>query len=98
MITLTGKLRQSGPMSYTDKVTGKTVEKLKLWIEHETPRENGLADLKLEELFLEGVDAAALPPAGSQISLQVRVYAIGRDIKYSAVGLVGASATAKKVA
>jgi len=82
MITLTGTLRQSGNMTFE----GKT--KAKLWIEHTTERDNGPADLKLEELFLDGVDAATLPPAGSQISLVVRPYASGKSVKFQAVSLV----------
>lgn len=92
MVTLTGKLRQSGTVTY-DGVT-----KLKLWIEHETPRENGPSDLKLEELFLENLDASALPAAGSEIVLQVRPYAVGKAIKYSALSMVQTAQPAKKSA
>lgn len=92
MITLTGKLRQSGPVTY------EGVTKLKLWIEHETPRENGVPDLKLEELFLEGIDQSALPPAGSEIAVQVRPYAMGKAVKYSAVALAASVQPSKKSA
>lgn len=82
MITLTGTLRQSA------KVTFDSVDKLKVWIEHESPRDNGPADLKIQELILPFSDEPRLPKSGQQISVAVRCYASGKDVKFFAVGLV----------
>jgi hypothetical protein len=81
MITLTGTLRQSSATEYDGK------KKTKIWVEHTAPRDNGPDDLKLEELFLEGDLTPSLPPAGRPISVLVRPYALGKSIKFSAVGL-----------
>jgi hypothetical protein len=81
MIVLCGKLRQSG------EVTFKENKRLKVWIEHESPRDNGPADLKLEELFLDPSEAGKLPKPGSDIALMVRPYPSGRGIAYQALGL-----------
>lgn len=81
MIALTGTLRQFSLNEFEGK------KKTKLWVEHTTPRENGVDDLKLEELFLEGDLTSSLPKSGSQISVQVRPYAVGKGVKFSAVGL-----------
>jgi hypothetical protein len=81
MITLTGTLRQSA------KVTFDGVDKTKLWIEHQSPRDNGVFDLKIEELILPHQDESKLPKQGEQISVDVRVYAAGRDVKFFAVGI-----------
>lgn len=83
MITLTGTLRQFAPSEYDGK------KKTKIWLEHTSERDNGPADLKLEELFLEGDHVSELPPAGSQISVIVRPYAVGKGVKFSALRLVG---------
>jgi hypothetical protein len=92
MIVLHGTLRQAGQTEF------EGVKKTKLWLEHTTPRENGPADLKLEELYLENLDPSTLPPFGSEIGVQVRPYAVGRAVKYAAVSLVGNLPTAKKSA
>ena len=81
MITLTGTLRQFGASEFDGK------KKTKVWLEHTSERDNGPADLKLEELFLEGDVTPALPSAGSQISVIVRPYAVGKGVKFAAVGL-----------
>jgi hypothetical protein len=83
MITLTGTFRQQGQVEFDGK------KRLKVWLEHTSPRENGTADLKIEELFLPIEDANKLPKQGSEISLSVRVYASGRDVKFSAIGIIG---------
>lgn len=83
MITLTGTLRQFGNSEFEGK------KKTKLWLEHTSERENGPADLKLEELFLEGDLSASMPVPGSQISIIVRPYAVGKGVKFAAVGLAG---------
>jgi hypothetical protein len=81
MITLTGTLRQFSATEYEGK------KKTKIWVEHTAPRDNGPDDLKLEELFLDGDLTASLPTAGRSISVQVRPYALGKSIKFSAVAL-----------
>jgi hypothetical protein len=82
MIILQGILRQAGLNEYEGK------KKTKLWVEHTSPRENGVADLKLEELFLEGDCMAQLPKTGAEVSVSVRPYALGKIIKFSANALV----------
>lgn len=84
MIILSGTLRQFGINEFEGK------KKTKLWVEHTTPRENGVDDLKLEELFIDGDVTPSLPSQGSQVSVQVRPYAVGKGIKFSAVALAGA--------
>ena len=81
MIVLTGTLRQSGEMNINEKPL------LKLWVEHESPRDKGPADLKIEEFFVSPDQAAFLPTAGQQVSLIVRPYARGRDVAFSCVGV-----------
>jgi len=88
MLTLHGTLRQSGAVMIKERPL------VKVWIEHETPRENGTPDLKIEELFLEAEPAKKLPPQGSPIALIVRAYPSGRDVKFAAVGVAN-SAVAK---
>lgn len=83
MITLTGTLRQSGKVTFDGK------DKLKVWVEHETPRDNGANDLKIEELFLPIEFQQSLPQNGQQISVVVRAYPVGRDVKFSAMSVVG---------
>lgn len=82
MITLTGTLRQFANTEYEGK------KKTKLWVEHTSPRENGVDDLKLEELFLEGDHTAALPKSGAPVSIAVRPYVAGKGVKFSAVALL----------
>ncbi len=83
MITLTGTLRQFGNSEFEGK------KKTKVWLEHTSERDNGPADLKLEELFLEGDLTASMPVPGSPISIIVRPYAVGKGVKFAAVGLAG---------
>jgi hypothetical protein len=84
MIILKGKLRQSTTMTLQEKL------KTKLWIEHETPRDNGVADLRIEELFLEGDVTAKLPKPGENVGVIVRPYPSGRDVRYAATGIATA--------
>lgn len=86
MITLNGILRQSGEMTIKDK------KLVKLWIEHETPRENGVADLKIEELFIEPQAGASVPQKGQPISLAVRAYPRGRDVAFQALRILNPAA------
>lgn len=92
MVTLTGTLRQAGTVTFD----GKT--KVKIWLEHTTARETGVADLKLEELFLEGLELAALPASGSEVSFEVRPYAVGKLVKFQAVRYIAAAQAPKKAA
>lgn len=85
MLTLTGTLRQSAPMSFEDKATGKPKSMLKLWIEHESPRGDGPADLQILELLIPADPAPKLPSPGTPISVDVRAYPKGREIGFSAL-------------
>lgn len=78
MITLSGILRQSG------EVTIKERKLLKIVVEHETARDNGVNDLHLETLFLPPENTAHLPVAGAEVHVEVRPYPSGRGIAYSA--------------
>lgn len=93
MLTLTGKLRQFTEVQFADRPERKGGTFLKLWLEHETPRDGeGPGDLKIEELLLpvDAVPAAARSSlkADSVISVAVRAWARGRDVAFQAVGLV----------
>lgn len=92
MLTLTGTLRQFGEVTF-----GKDSPKpyLKLWVEHETPRDNGPADLRIEELLIPLEDA---PPVqerekllrpGHPVSVIVRVWAKLGALNFSAVRIAG---------
>jgi len=85
-LILTGTLRQHAPSEFEGK------KKTKIWLEHTSERDNGPPDLKLEELYLEGDHAAAMPSPGSQISIIVRPYAVGKGVKFSALALAGKTA------
>lgn len=82
MILLRGKLRQRG------ELTIKGTPRLKLVVEHETPRDTGPPDLNLETLFLEPHHAPQLPDDGSCVTLQVRPYPSGRNVAYAALAVV----------
>lgn len=82
MITLTGTLRQRA------KLVIKGQERLKLVVEHETPRNDGPSDLNLETLFLEPHYEAQLPRDGSPVSVQVRPYPSGRSVAFAALALI----------
>ena len=84
MITLTGILRQAG------QVTIKEQPRLKLVVEHETARDNGVPDLHLETLFVGPGEAAKLPRQGEPVHVEVRPYPSGRGVAYAAVRLVTA--------
>ena len=87
MITLTGTLRQAGEVTFKDKPP-----RLKLVVEHETARENGLPDLRLETLFLDPQEAATLPRTGQPVHVEVRPYPNGKTVAFAAVRLVAAAA------
>ena len=76
MITLTGILRQSGEVKIKERPL------LKLVVEHETARDNGVPDLHLETLFVPIDQAPYLPAAGSEIHVAVRPYPSGRGVAY----------------
>lgn len=80
MITLQGMLRQAGVTEFEGK------KKTRVWVEHTSPRENGPDDLKLEEFWFDGDVVASLPKPGSQVAIAVRPYAVGRAVKFAAVG------------
>lgn len=87
MLMLKGILRQAAEMTF-DKAGVKTT-KTKVWLEHTSERDNGVKDIKIEELFLEGISPSQLPKEGEELTLLVRVYAVGNFVKYAATGLVG---------
>ena len=88
MLVLTGTLRQFGEVTLGEEKKPF----LKLWVEHETPRQDGPADLKIEELLLErsavDQDTVKSLKQGTSVSVAVRAWARGRDIAFSAVRLV----------
>lgn len=79
MLTLTGTLRQAGPITIKEKPFQK------LWVETETPRENGPADLQLHELLIPSEHVENLPSPGSLVAVDVRAYANGRNVAFSAL-------------
>lgn len=81
MIILKGILRQATAM--TIKENAKT----KVWLEHTSPRDNGVDDLRIEELFLDGDQTAKLPSPGKQVGIVVRPYVSGRDVRFAASGI-----------
>lgn len=84
MLTLTGTLRQAGEITLKEKPYKK------LWVEHESPgRDNGPGDLQILELLLPAEACTKLPEKGQPVSVAVRAYAAGRDIKFSALHLAG---------
>jgi hypothetical protein len=83
MITLTGTMRQFNATEYEGK------KKTKIWLEHTSARDNGPDDLKLEELFMDGDLTPMMPVAGSQITIIVRPYVVGKGVKFAAVALAG---------
>lgn len=88
MLVLTGTLRQFGEVAFDD---GKK-KMLKLWLEHETPRDNGPSDLKIEELILpmDSLDPESIKnlKQGATASVMVRAWTKGRDIAFQAVQLL----------
>ncbi len=79
MIILNGTLRQAGQITIKDKPV------IKLWVEHETARDNGPSDIKIEEFLIDADKCGPLPPKGSPVSIAVRMYAKGRDIIFMAL-------------
>lgn len=82
MLILTGILRQFG------EATIKEAQKLKLVVEHETPRNDGTTDLHLETFFLDPSESTKLPSKGAKLSLVVRPWVSGRNVAYSAITLL----------
>lgn len=89
MLTITGTLRQSGDLTIQEKPF------VKLWVEHETPRKDGVDDLQIVELLIPKADCPNVPEKGSQVGVNVRCYASGRDVKFQAIGLAKTPALAK---
>lgn len=85
MLILTGILRQSGELAKRDEPQTKFA---KLWVEHETPRDNGPDDLEILEMILPLEKARNVPKRGAEISLLVRAYPKGKGIGYQALGIV----------
>lgn len=92
MITLTGILRQAGQVRIQEK------DRLKLVVEHETPRDNGLPDLRLETLFLAPQDLATLPRTGEVVHVEVRPYPVGKGIAFAGVRVLVAESADSLVA
>jgi len=79
MLTLTGTLRQSGEIKKKDS---DEIGFVKLWVEVEDER-----DLKIHEIMLPPEKVGKLPAKGSPISIDGRMYAAGRDVRFSAVAV-----------
>jgi hypothetical protein len=94
MLTLTGTLRQFGEVNL-----GKETPKpfLKIWLEHETPRDGGPADLRIEELLIPMEDAPSkadrdrLMKPGQPLSVVVRAWAKLGTLYFAAVKIAGTS-------
>lgn len=99
MLTLTGKLRQYTEVQFADRPERKGGTFLKIWLEHETPRDgDGPGDLKIEELLLP-IDAVPAPERSTlkqdaRISVVVRAWAKGRDVAFQAVRLISSAGSA----
>jgi hypothetical protein len=89
MLTINGTLRQHGELTITEKPF------IKLWVEHETPRADGVDDLQIVELLIPRDQCGPIPAKGAQIGVNVRAYPVGRDVKFQALGLAGAPQPAK---
>jgi len=81
MLTLTGTLRQ------TSNLTIKEKPFVKLWVEHESPRDNGPGDLQILELLLPAEICTPVPTSGKPVSVNVRAYPAGRGIGFAALSL-----------
>jgi hypothetical protein len=77
MLTLTGKLRRKADLEI------KGDKRTKLTLEYEVPRYEGEADLKLQDFFVEPVQASDLKE-GQNVTLSVRAYVSGKDVAFSA--------------
>lgn len=86
MITLTGKLRQTGVQKFKDETKP---DKLKVVLEHETKRQDGTTDLHLETLFVPLDEEPKLPPVGSLVEIEVNPWVSGRNVAYSATSVIG---------
>lgn len=86
MITLTGIFRQSSEMKL-----GKEGEEkrpfVKVWMEVESERDNGVSDLSIEEILVPQDRVVKLPKKGENISVDVRCYARGRDVAFSGLSV-----------
>lgn len=93
MLILQGTLRQAGEINLSKDDTPRPY--VKLWVEHETPREKGVGDLAISELLIPKADCSEIPPRGSTVNVAVRAYVAGRNVAYSALSLVGFKAPSK---
>jgi hypothetical protein len=89
MLTLTGTLRQSGEITIKEKPF------VKLWVEHESERDNGVNDLQILELLVPAENAQKLPEKGKQVSVDVRCYANGREVRFSALAVRSVTLTSE---
>ena len=85
MLILNGILRQSGEITKKDDPKAKFA---KLWIEHETPRPNGPADLEILEMMIPADKVTYIPPKGKEISIRVRAYPRGNSVGFQALGIL----------
>jgi len=93
MLILQGTLRQVGEVSFS-KDRPKPESFLKLWVEHETPRDTGPADLAITELLIPKADVPYSPQKGETVSVVVRCYVAGRDLAFKAISLLQPAKTA----
>lgn len=84
MLLLQGKLRKRAQVKFKDD----SEPRLKVWVEHESERDNGQTDLKLEELFLPVDQESILPPDESPVQVAVRAYPSGKGVAYAASKIV----------
>lgn len=86
MLTLTGIFRQSSEMQLGKEGEVKRPF-VKVWMEVESERDNGVSDLSIEELLIPADKVAKMPKKGENISIDVRSYARGRDVAFSALSM-----------
>lgn len=86
MITLTGTYRQHAEMTLGKDGEAKRPF-IKVWMELESERDNGAPDLSIEELLIPAEKVKKFPQKGENISVDVRCYARGRDVAFSALSM-----------
>lgn len=64
---------------------------VKVWMEVESERENGVSDLSIEEILIPADRCGKLPQKGENVSVDVRCYAKGRDVAFSGLSLRSAA-------
>lgn len=87
MIVIRGTVRQSG------EITIKENKFRKIWLEHQIQRDrDGVPDLRIEELLVPLDRAGKEPKPGETLDVEVRAYASGTKVAYSAIAVVNAKA------